>query len=83
MTGQEEVFRKFMSEGHSAAWDQDWEKAVVAYQSALDEIPDDPKALNSLGMVLFELQRLDESLQAYQLAARAAPDDPLPHERIA
>ena len=48
MTGQDELFQKAMSKGHSAAWDQLWDKAAVSYRAALTEIPDHPKALSSL-----------------------------------
>ena len=82
MAGNEQAFKKAMSEGHSAAWDQQWDKAAIAYQQALDEIPNDPKALNSLGLALFELQHYEESLQAYQKATQAAPNDPLPLEKV-
>jgi tetratricopeptide (TPR) repeat protein len=83
MTGREDIFNQAMNEGHSAAWDQAWDQAVGFYQTALDEFPDNFKALNSLGLALYELQRLDESLQTYQRASQASPGDPLPLERIA
>jgi tetratricopeptide (TPR) repeat protein len=83
MTGREDFFNKAMNEGHSAAWDQSWDKATVFYKTALEEFPDNPKALNSLGLALFELQQFDESLEVYQHAARFSPTDPLPLERIA
>jgi tetratricopeptide (TPR) repeat protein len=83
MTGREDIFNKAMNEGHSAAWDQAWDKATVFYRTALEEFPDNPKALNSLGLALFELQQLDESLEVYQHAARFSPTDPLPLERVA
>jgi tetratricopeptide (TPR) repeat protein len=82
MAGSSEVFQEAMSKGHSAAWDQQWAQAALAYQQALEEIPDSPKALTSLGLALFELQRYEESLQAYQKAARAAPKDPIPLEKV-
>ena len=81
MAGSNEVFQEEMSRGHSAAWDQQWDKAVVAYQQALGEIPNNPKALASLGLALFELQRYEESLQAYQKAVQADPSDPIPLEK--
>jgi tetratricopeptide (TPR) repeat protein len=83
MTGREDIFKKAMNLGHSAAWDQQWDKAVSAYRKALDEFPDDPKALSSLGLALFELQRFDEALQAYQKAVQASPNDPVPLEKAA
>ncbi len=83
MAGRDDEFNRLMNEGHSAAWDQAWDKATVFYKTALEEIPDNPKALNSLGLALFELQQMDESLEVYQHAARISPTDPLPLERIA
>jgi len=82
MAGNEDVFQEAMSMGHSAAWDQQWDKAAEAYRKALDEFPDNPKALSSLGLALFELQRYNESLQVYQKAAQAAPTDPVPLEKV-
>jgi hypothetical protein len=43
MPGNEEVFQKALNDGHSAAWDQMWDKAAVCYQRALDEFPDNPR----------------------------------------
>jgi len=82
MSGRQDIFQKAMSQGHSAAWDQQWEKAVEAYQRALAEFPDSPQALTSLGLALVQLQRYDEALKAYQQATRAAPEDPVPWERV-
>ena len=82
MAKREDVFQKAMNTGHSAAWDQQWDKAVTAYQKALEEFPDHPSALTSLGLALFESRRYEESLQAYQKAAQAAPKDPIPVEKV-
>src|SRR5512140_3442040 len=82
MPGRDDVFQKAMSEGHSAAWDQQWDKAAAAYRKALDEMPGHPKALTSLGLALFELQDYPESLRNYQKAAEAAPTDPVPLEKV-
>jgi tetratricopeptide (TPR) repeat protein len=83
MAGSEENFNKAMNKGHSAAWDQQWDKAAQAYQQALDEFPDHPKALANLGLALFELQRYEESLQVYQRALKISPEDPTPLEKTA
>jgi tetratricopeptide (TPR) repeat protein len=83
MPGHEDIFQKAMSEGHSAAWDQQWDKAAAAYQQALNEFPDQPKALSSLGLALFQLQKFEQALAAYQHAARVSPTDPVPLEKIA
>ncbi|HRQ24795.1 MAG TPA: tetratricopeptide repeat protein, partial [Anaerolineales bacterium] len=83
MPGREDIFQKSMNEGHSAAWDQEWDKAVAAYRRALQEIPDHPKALNSLGLALYQLGNIEESLQMYARVAKLSPDDPVPMEKVA
>ena len=83
MTGQDELFQKAMSKGHSAAWDQLWDKAAASYRVALTEIPDHPKALSSLGLALYQLQEFDEALQTYGHLAEISPNDPIPFEKIA
>lgn len=83
MPGREDIFQKAMNVGHSAAWDQNWEKAAESYRKALAEFPDDPKALTSLGLALYESQRYDEALQAYVRAAQISPNDPVPFEKVA
>ena len=83
MTGQDELFQKAMSKGHSAAWDQLWDKAAVSYRAALTEIPDHPKALSSLGLALYQMQDFDEALQTYAHLSKISPSDPISFEKIA
>jgi len=83
MPGREDIFQKAMNEGHSAAWDQEWSKAASAYRSALQEMPDHPKALNSLGLALFQMGNYDEALQIYKRVAQVSPHDPAPMEKLA
>jgi len=83
MSGNEVVFQKAMNEGHSAAWDQEWEKAVSAYRRALEEFPDQPKALSSLGLALYQKGDIEEALQIYASVAKLSADDPVPMEKIA
>lgn len=83
MAGNEAVFQKAMNEGHSAAWDQTWDEAVKAYQKALDEMPDNPKALNSLGLAQYQLQQYDQALKTYIRVAKVMPEDPVAFEKIA
>jgi tetratricopeptide (TPR) repeat protein len=83
MPGREDIFQKSMNEGHSAAWDQEWGKAAAAYRKALQEMPDNPKALNSLGLALYQQAHFEEALQIYKRAAQVSPDDPLPMEKLA
>jgi len=83
MPGQDDLFQKAMNEGHSAAWDQEWQKAAVAYRRALEEFPDHAKALNSLGLALYQLNQVDEALQIYKRAVEISPDDPVSMEKVA
>ena len=83
MPGREDIFQKAMNDGHSAAWDQEWDKACAAYRRALEEFPDHPKALNSLGLALYQLGSIEEALQIYSIVAKHSPDDPVPTEKIA
>src|SRR5512141_16159 len=83
MPGREDIFQKAMNEGHSAAWDQEWSKAAIAYRQALQEIPDQPKALNSLGLALYQQGNYEEALQIYKRVAQITPNDPVPMEKLA
>jgi len=83
MTGRQDIFQQAMNQGHSAAWDQLWERASAFYRQALEEFPDHPKALTSLGLALIELQQFEESMVCYTRASRVLPEDPLPLEKIA
>jgi tetratricopeptide (TPR) repeat protein len=71
-----------MNFGHSAAWDQLWDRACSYYRQALDEFPDNPAALTSLGLALFEMKDYDNALRIYHRAALASAQDPVPFEKI-
>ncbi len=75
-------FRQAMDQGHSAAWDQNWEKAAEFYRDALRASEDNPQALTSLGLALIELGQLQEALACYQKSAQLEPEDPLSFEKI-
>jgi tetratricopeptide (TPR) repeat protein len=81
MPGKRDVFDQAMSRGHSAAWDQQWEKAIACYRAALTEFPDDPNALTSLGFAMFQADRPEEALKVYQRAASLAPGEPVAPEK--
>lgn len=72
-----------MQAGDSAAWDQQWEKAIEAYMGAVREFPTDSLACNSLGYALFQAGRLEDALKAYGKAAQIDRNDPLPVEKSA
>ncbi|UCE00310.1 MAG: tetratricopeptide repeat protein [Chloroflexota bacterium] len=81
MTGSYDHYQEAMNLGHTAAWDQDWPAAVSHYQRALEEVPDDAKALVSLGLALYEVGLYEQSLEYYLRAIEIAPDDPLAFEK--
>lgn len=83
MTGNQARFQQAMNQGHSAAWDQQWDLAVTHYQHALEESPGHPNVLTSLGLALVEMQRYEEALACYRRAASVLPTDPMPQEKIA
>jgi tetratricopeptide (TPR) repeat protein len=79
----EDVYQEAMNAGHAAAWEQDWERAIPAYMTAIRARPDDPAAHNNLGLALLQARRLEDALKVYQRAHRLAPDDPIPLEKSA
>lgn len=81
MAGRRDLFDQAMNQGHSAAWDQHWDRAIAAYTAALREFPDDPNAFTSLGLALFQSDRFEEALRAYQRAATLTPGDPVAPEK--
>ena len=83
MTGNQDLFSKAMNQGHSAAWDQMWSRAASFYRQALEEFPDNPKALTSLGLALLEAQQYEEAMACYKKAATLLPTDPMPYEKVA
>jgi tetratricopeptide (TPR) repeat protein len=83
MPGREDIFQKAMNEGHSFAWDQEWSKAAAAYRNALQEFPDHPKALNSLGLALFQQGNYEEALEIYKRVAQVSPQDAIAMEKLA
>lgn len=83
MSGNQALYSDFMSQGHSAAWEIEWDKAASFYQQALSELPGDSRALSYLASAQFELQEFDNALSSYQKVAETSPDDPLPLEKIA
>ena len=83
MAGNKEAFQKAMNQGHSAAWDQEWDQAANYYSLALEEFPENATALSSLGLAMFEMQDYESALKCYGKAAVLAPEDPVPYEKIA
>jgi len=83
MSGEQQAYQNAMNQGHSAAWDQDWETASSYYRIAINEFPENPNALTSLALALFELQKYPEALDYYLRAAQISPNDPIPFQKVA
>lgn len=81
MPGRRDTFDQAMSRGHSAAWEQQWDRAIAYYRAALTEFPDETTALTALGFALFQADKLDEALATYQRAATLAHGDPVAPEK--
>ena len=83
MSGDQQKYQDAMSQGHSAAWDQDWKTASSYYLVAISEFPENYNALSSLALAFFELQKFPEALNYYLRAAQISPNDPVPLQKIA
>jgi len=59
------------------------EAAERGFQRVLRNRPDDPAALQYLGLIARAQDRIDEALQLLYRAAELAPDDPAPLTRVA
>jgi len=83
MAGNRDIYNKAMAAGNSAAWDQQWDRAIAAYGRAVQEYPEDPEAHRNLGLALLQARRLEEALKVYTRAHQLSPDDPIPLEKSA
>jgi tetratricopeptide (TPR) repeat protein len=83
MSGDQQQYQDAMNQGHSAAWDQDWETASSYYRVAISEFPENLNALTSLALALFELQKYPEALKYYLRASQLSSDDPVPMQKVA
>jgi|JI10StandDraft_1071094.scaffolds.fasta_scaffold57561_4 exonuclease VII small subunit len=84
------AYREAMQRGQSATDQQDWPAAVAAYQAALAEDPEDPRAQEALAVARRQWHaqalasfgraiddgELGAAATALQAAEQAAPDDP-------
>jgi tetratricopeptide (TPR) repeat protein len=83
MVASGDRYQNLMSQGHSAAWDQDWDRALGFYRQVVGENPEDVKALTSMALALFELHEHEESLRMYLQIISLSPEDPVPQEKAA
>jgi tetratricopeptide (TPR) repeat protein len=66
----------------NAAWEGDWREAILSYQRALSEFPEDVDALSGLGMAYVSAGRPADALEPYEYASDLKPDDPVLLERL-
>ena len=71
-----------MRAGADAAWDRNWDQAILAYQRALTVFPHRVGALTGLGLAYSGAGQLRDALDAYRQASDLAPDDPMLLEHI-
>ncbi|MBZ0309073.1 MAG: tetratricopeptide repeat protein [Anaerolineae bacterium] len=83
MPGNQEKFERSMLAGDDAAWNQQWDKAIEAYMTAVREFPNNVHACNSLGYALYSVGRLEDALKVYMQASKIDETLPLPVERMA
>ena len=83
MPGREDIFQKAMNDGHSAAWDQEWDKAVTAYRQRLAGITRSSKGAQQPRACALSTRQFEEALQIYMNVAKISPDDPVPMEKVA
>jgi tetratricopeptide (TPR) repeat protein len=76
-------FENNMQLGHNAAWEEQWKQAAAFYRRALEIVPDEPSALNSLGLALYQQGDYEESKEAYKKVTKVSPADPVPFEKLA
>jgi len=76
------VFEEAMRAGANAAWDQNWDQAIAAYQRALGEFSRDVGALTRLGLAYANVGQLEDALESYRQANELTPDDPTLYEHI-
>ncbi|MBE9473056.1 MAG: tetratricopeptide repeat protein, partial [Chloroflexi bacterium] len=82
MPGKRKVFEEAMRAGADAAWDRNWDQAILAYQRALTVFPHHVGALTGLGLAYSGAGQLKAALGAYRQASELAPDDPVLLEHI-
>ena len=82
MPGKRKVFEEAMRAGADAAWDRNWDQAILAYQRALTVFPHHVGALTGLGLAYSGAGQLEAALGAYRQASELAPDDPVLLEHI-
>ena len=83
MAGNQRQFERAVRRAADHVEKREWDKALVQYEQALAEFPDDAAALAGLGLVYLNMQQLEKALHAHQQARQAGSDDPRVLQRLA
>ena len=83
MAGDRRAYEQALSDASNYAWEKMWDQAIIAYQRALAEFPNDVVALSGLGPALVESGRLGEAMDVLLRAAKADTEEPLLPEQLA
>ena len=83
MPGYRQVFEQSMKRGQGLARQQAWDRALVEFQRALNEFPDDANALAATTTALINLKRWADAAVVLQYARQVQPDDIVTLERLA
>ncbi|MCU0475718.1 MAG: tetratricopeptide repeat protein [Anaerolineae bacterium] len=74
MAGNQQAYQTYMTAGHDAAWEQNWDAAIRYYTLALREFDQDGEALVNLGLSLLRAERYADALRVYERALTVMPD---------
>lgn len=82
MAGNRTRFEELLQRSNDLVWSEKWPEAVISFRKALQEFPEDVRALMGYAWSLLNADEQEEALQIYQRLARLTPNDPGPYERI-
>lgn len=83
MSDKKKKYEEELEKGHSAAWEQDWQRAAEHYLRATEISPENAGGWSNLGLALVALDQPAEALKCYLRASRLSPQDPIPVEKAA
>ncbi|MEJ2747985.1 MAG: tetratricopeptide repeat protein, partial [Anaerolineae bacterium] len=70
MAKDQALFNDSLNRGHSYLWDQHWEEAIAAFETAVSISNNEPAPYAGLGDAYMGLEQNNKALENYKLAAR-------------
>jgi tetratricopeptide (TPR) repeat protein len=64
------LFEESLNKGHSYLWDQRWQEAIQAFETAVGIAPNEPAPYAGAGDAYMGLDRPEKALENYKLAAK-------------